>query len=354
MSRIVAARSAFPSHDYAQSELTAACVELCGARGPARALLERLHASAGVRRRQLAFPISGYPELSGLARSSTAYRQAAVELGEHALRGALHDARLPPEAVDLLLYTSVTGICVPSVDALLATRVGLRRDVKRLPTFGLGCAGGAAGLARVHDYLAGDAGGTAVLLSVELCSLTLHHVDTDPANLVASALFGDGAAAVVLRGGPRPTAEHGAGPYVVASRSVLYPDTADVLGWQVTDTGLAVLIGPGLPGIVRERVGTDVREFLAAHDLKPADVTGWVCHPGGPKVLDALAAALDLPDDALASSWRLLAEHGNMSSASVLALLAEALRGPRPPRGTPGLVLAIGPGLAIEMVLLRW
>lgn len=349
MTRIAAVHGVLPTHRYDQHEIAAAVAEMCELRDADRAVLERLHATAAVGSRHLALPLERYAELSGFGAANDLFIEEGLRLGEQALLGALDQAGISPSEVDLVITTSVTGIAAPSLEARLAARVGLRPDVKRVPIFGLGCVAGAAGLARLHDQLAGRPDQVAVLLSVELCSLTLQRTDTSVPNLVAGSLFGDGAAAVVAVGHERAD-----GPEIAATRSRLYPGTERALGWDITDTGFKIVLGAELPELVRLHVGEEVRSFLAEHDLKPPDVTGWVCHPGGPKVLDALRETLDLDDRALELSWRSLAEVGNLSSASVLHILRDTLALRPPPPGTPGLLLAMGPGFCSELVLLRW
>ncbi|MFJ8596903.1 type III polyketide synthase [Streptomyces sp. NPDC093598] len=350
---ITAVRTALPAHRYAQDDLTESIGDLCLAPGADRALLRRLHASAGVRARHLALPIERYAALRDFGQANDAWMAAGLELGEEALTGALKEAGLGPADVDLLVCTSVTGIAAPSLDARLAGRLGLRSDVKRVPVFGLGCVAGAAGLARLHDYLRGHPGGTAVLLTVELCSLTLQRQDDSQANLVAGALFGDGAAALVARNSTSAGPD-GTGPSVVATRSHLYPDTEQLLGWSIGTTGFRVVIDSGIPGIVRRHFGRHLRGFLADHGLTVEDIGTWVCHPGGPKVLSAVADTLDLPGNALASAWNSLAAVGNMSSVSVLHILQTIRESARPTPGSWGLLMAMGPGFCSELVLLRW
>lgn len=353
---VAAVHTALPPHHYPQDRLTEPIGDLCLAPGADRAVLRRLHASAGVRTRHLALPIERYAALRDFRESNEAWLTAGLDLAERALTTALAQAGLAPADVDLLVCASITGVAAPSLDARLAGRVGLRPDVKRLPVFGLGCVAGAAGLARVHDYLRGHPGGTAVLLTVELCSLTLQKGDDSRANLVAGALFGDGAAALVARAtatgraGPEPAA----GPTVLATRSHLYPGTEHLLGWDVGADGFRVVIDPAVPALVRRDLGAQVRGFLAGHGLGIADIGAWVCHPGGPKVLEAVADALALPDDALAPSRRSLAAVGNLSSASVLHILQGLTEAHRPAPGTWGLLMAMGPGFCSELVLLRW
>ncbi|GAA3447363.1 stilbene synthase [Planomonospora venezuelensis] len=366
MSRIAAVQGALPPNRYSQDEIADAFARMCLPEGSGRALLDRLYAGARVGHRHLSLPLDRYGKLDGFGAANDAFIETSVELGAEAVCGALDAAGLAPEDVDMIMCTSVTGIAAPSVEARLAGRIGLRPDVKRVPVFGLGCVAGAAGIARVHDYLRGWPDHVAVLLSVELCSLTLQREDASVANMVAGALFGDGAAAVVLCGdersprAPDPAGSPGAsrppgrtGPAVVASRSHLYPGSGQVMGWEVGDTGFRVVLDPGVPDVVRTHLAADVHGFLAGHGLSTGDVTAWVCHPGGPRVLEAVAETLELPPGALDVTWHSLAEVGNLSSSSVLHVLRDTIA-LRPPPGTPGLVVAMGPGFCSELVLLRW
>jgi alkylresorcinol/alkylpyrone synthase len=355
MTRIAAVAGALPRHAYAQEEITRAFVDYVLPHGQGRTVLERLHAATGVRRRHLALPLEDYPGLRGFGDSNDAFIRVGLELAERAIRAALERAELSPDDVDVLLVTSVTGIAAPSLDARLVSRLGLRPDVRRVPVFGLGCVAGAAGIARLHDMLRGDPDGVAVLLSVELCSLTVQRNDASMPNFVGSGLFGDGAAAVVLLGERRArTLDLEAAPTVVATRSRFYPDTERVMGWDVGGSGFRIVLSASVADVVEAHLGDDVRGFLEDFDLKTADVTAWVAHPGGPKVLQAMQRALDLPEGALDVTWRSLAEIGNLSSSSVLHVLEATLAGHRPPAGTPGVLLAMGPGFCAELVLLRW
>ncbi|MYU55494.1 type III polyketide synthase [Streptomyces kasugaensis] len=351
MTHIAAVHGVLAPHRYAQREITDMVARTCLPVGADHRALYRMHRRVGVRARHMTLPLDRYAGLGDFGAANDTFITTAVDLGADAVGAALDTAGLSPRDVDLLMFTSVTGIAAPSVDARLVGRLGLRRDVKRLPVFGLGCAAGAAGLARLHDYLLGRPDDVAVLLSVELCTLTLQRADTAPANLIATGLFGDGAAAVVACGTRRAVA---GGPTVVAGRSQLYPGTEDAMGWGISGSGFRVVLGAGIPELVRENLAADVDAFLADHGLRRADITAWVCHPGGPKVLDALAESLALPDGALDLSRRSLADVGNLSSASVLHVLRDTLAERRPPAGTPGLLLAMGPGFCSELVLLRW
>jgi len=355
VSRIVAAAPALPSHRYPQRTLTDAFAEVVLPAGADRRVLDRLHRATGVEHRHLALPLEAYAGLDGFGASNDAFIEVGTDLGERAVRDALALAGLRPADVDVLMTTTVTGVAAPSLDARLVPRLGLRPDVKRVPMFGLGCVAGAAGVARLHDLLAGDPDGVAVLLSVELCSLTIQRDDASVANLVGSGLFGDGAAAVVVVGDRRAAAMGlSARPEVVASRSRLYPGTERVMGWDVGPSGFRIVLAASVADVVEEHLGGDVTAFLGDHDLKIDDIGTWVAHPGGPKVLHAMSRTLGLPPGALDRTWHSLSQVGNLSSASVLHVLADTLAAPAPAAGSHGLLLAMGPGFCSELVLLRW
>lgn len=352
MSTIAAVHGALPPHKYAQAEITAMFAQLCLPDDESHALLHRLHSSAQVATRHLALPLEQYAKLDGFTDANNAFLSAAVELGSEAVARALDDASLAPEEVDIIMSTTVTGIAVPSLDARIAARLGFRPDVKRVPLMGLGCMAGAAGIARMHDIVIGAPGSVGVLVSVELCSLTVQRNDPSAANLVASGLFGDGAAAVVVVGSDR--AGEYSGPRIVDSRSHLYPSTDRAMGWDVGEHGLKIVLGSEVPELVETYLGEDVRGFLADSDLKIEDISHWVSHPGGPKVINAIETTLGLVDDELALTWRSLSAVGNMSSASVLHVLRDTIAEHAATQGDWGLLMAMGPGFAAELVLLRW
>jgi alkylresorcinol/alkylpyrone synthase len=354
--RIVSVGRAFPEHHYGQDELLAAFREHWAPRvfNPAR--LEQIHRNVLVGGRYLTLPIEGYRELRSFAQSNAIYVRTAIELGARATLEALGGVDLTPASIDHVFFATVTGIATPSIDARLVNRLGLREDVKRTPVFGLGCVAGAACIARAADYLRAFPEHAALVLSVELCSLTLQPEDFSIPNLIASGLFGDGAAAVLLLGErhPRALAAADRGPAVVATRSRFYRDTEEAMGWEITDRGFKIVLSDEVPRLVRRELRADVERLLAPLGLARRDLASVVGHPGGPKILRAVEEALDLPPAALELSWRHLAAVGNLSSASVLMVLGDTIALRRPPPGALGLLFAMGPGFCSELVLLRW
>ncbi|MEB3071513.1 type III polyketide synthase [[Mycobacterium] vasticus] len=333
----------FPPHRHSQGEVMAALSDFAGPE------FARFAANSGVATRQLALPLSRYPKLSGFTEANDAYLEVALDLSERALQSALDRAGLAPADVDVVFSTTVTGLAVPSLEGRLVSRMGLRADVKRIPMFGLGCVAGAAGLARVHDYLRAFPDQVAALIAVELCSLTIQRQDLSIGNLVASSLFGDGAAAVVATGAGRV----GSGPKVLATRSRTYPDTEEILGWDIGSQGFSIVLSVEIATVVEKYLGDDVRDFLADHALVTDDIATWIVHAAGPKVIDAVEGVLDLPPDALERTRNSLRDHGNLSSVSVLDILHDTETHPPKP-GSLGLMIAMGPGFSAELVLLSW
>lgn len=348
--QIAAVGSALPPHFYDQDALIEAFKKHWGKRHFNLDRLERLHRNVLVGGRHLALPMEEYDELTTWGRANDAWIRVAQEVGGRAVCEALDRSNLTVDDIDCLFTVTVTGVATPSLDARLMNRLGLPSRVKRVPIFGLGCVAGAAGIARAADYVRAFPDHVAVLLSVELCSLTLQRQDLSIPNLIASGLFGDGAAAAVVVGANR----NADGPRIIDTRSVFYPESEDVMGWDISESGFRIVLSAHVPEMVRRHLRGDVDAFLADHGLTRRDIRSWISHPGGPRVLEAMQDTLGLPDDALESSWRSLREVGNLSSTSVLMVLEETLERSIAEPGTYGLMVAMGPGFCSELVLLQW
>jgi len=348
--RVAAVASAFPGQRYEQAVIVDALKQQWGDRLDRPERFDRIQRRAGVDGRHLALPIESYGGSWGWGEANAAWLRVAEELGEQALGRALEGAGLEPAELNALFVVSITGIASPSLDARLINRMGLSRSLKRVPIFGLGCVGGAAGLARAADYVRAYTTETAALLAVELCSLTFQRDDVSTVNQISASLFGDGAAAVVVTGREVPAG----GPRIISTRSVFYSDTEDVMGWDISERGFRIVLTRGVPEIVKRHLADDVDGFLAEQGLGRGDIGSWIIHPGGPRVLDAVQAALDPPPGALDPSWRSLRNLGNTSSVSVLLVLEEVMMHQQPAPGTWGLLAALGPGFCSELVLLRW
>ena len=348
--KIASAASAFPKNYYPQKFLLEKLREYWGDRLRNPQMLARLHKNVAVDGRHLVVPPEKYYELDTWGKANDVWIEAAQELGEQALCRALHHAGLANSDLGALFFTSVTGISSPSIDALLINRMGLPKNIKRVPIFGLGCVAGAAGIARCADYVRAYPGQAAALVSVELCSLTIQREDLSVANLISSGLFADGSAAVIVAGND----VNALGPEIVATRSVFYPETEEMMGWTISEKGFRITLSPDVPVLIREHLGHDVDAFLADHGHTRGEIGSWVLHTGGPKVLEATAAALQLNDGQLDASWDCLKKVGNLSSASVLVVLEDVMRNRRPEPGTLGVLAAMGPGFCSELVLLKW
>jgi alkylresorcinol/alkylpyrone synthase len=306
--------------------------------------------NAGVETRYSCVPLDWYRSTGGWKTRNALFVKHAVELLRRAAQDCLTRAQIPAQRVDTIVVVSSSGIAVPSLDARVMAELPFRRDVQRLPIFGLGCAGGVLGLARAAAMARAAPGSMVLLLVVELCSLTFRDTDLGKSNIIATALFGDGAAAALVTCDRDAARSPQQGPELVGWGEHTWPDTLDVMGWRVEEDGFGVLFSRAIPGIVRDRYGTAVDDFLARQGLGSKDLDGTLCHPGGAKVLDALEAVFDLAPGAMTDARAVLRDYGNMSAATVLFVLARALE-----RGLRGrhLVSSLGPGFTAGFLLLE-
>ncbi len=353
--RISSVGTAYPPHRYPQAEITKALAQRWEGKMEEPRILNRLHANCGVDFRNLVFPLEAYPSLVGFGQTNTAWIAAAVELGQQAVTRALEAAGITAADISAIFFASVTGIASPTIDARLINLMPFPVNVKRTPIFGLGCVAGAAGIARAADYVRAFPDQIALLLSVELCSLTWQDDDQSIANLISTGLFADGAAAVVVAGANSKLANtQRPSPRILDTRSTFYRDTQHVMGWTIGDLGFKIVLSPDVPKVVNDNLLSDVQGFLSHNNLQLSDISSYIFHSGGPKVLEAMETCLSLPPDALAPSWKSLREVGNLSAASVLAVLEDYLVNNPGKPGTYSILAAMGPAFCSELVLLQW
>lgn len=357
--RIASVGTAFPEYRYPQAVITQALKSRVQDKLASPDVMDRLHSNCGVDYRHIMYPLENLGSISGFGPSNDLWIQGALDLGQRSISEALEQAGLTPADISAIFFTSVTGIACPSIDARLVNRMGFPKTIKRTPIFGLGCVAGAAGISRATDYLRAFPDQYAILLSVELCSLTWQEDDSSIANIVASGLFGDGSAAVVLAGddtphGRRPTSVQQPCPRVVATRSTFYPDTEHLMGWKIDHSGFNIILSADVPELIRSEMRRTVEDFLGEQNLSLSNICSFIFHSGGPKVLKAMESALNLPPHALSASYNSLRERGNLSSASVLTVMQDFLKN-RP--GSPGcysVMGAMGPAFCSELLLLQW
>lgn len=352
MPHIVQTSTAFPLNYYSQTELTSELLQHIDTSQLNPRLVTRLHQAVKVKGRHLAVSPSVILSEKSFSKRNALWIKSALELGKKCLETLFSSQNIKPDEINQLIFTTVTGLSVPSIDAKLMNLIPFSPHLKRVPLFGLGCVAGAAGISRAADYLRGHPTESVILLSIELCSLTFQLDDLSMANFVSTGLFGDGAAAVLLVGEKHPLSKNC--PLVVANQSVFFKNTEYVMGWDIGETGFKIVLSTDVPKIALEMLPDAIKQFLVTQDLKVADIDVWISHPGGPKVIDAIEKGLNLPSEALALSRESLATIGNLSSASVLAILQKTLEQRQFLPGTYGLIMAMGPGFCAEMVLVKW
>lgn len=304
--------------------------------------------NARIDQRYSIFPIDYFTEPRPLTQLSREYRDHASRLGGQAVCAALTRAGLKPADIDLFVTVSCTGVMIPSVDAHLMNQLGFRSDVRRLPITELGCAAGAAALAQAWQYLRAFPERRVLVLAVELPTLTFQRHDLSQANLISCALFGDGAAAAVITGEPGP------GPRMLGAECFLFPESLDAMGFDLRETGFHIILAKEVPELIRSRIKELVAGFLEKNKLCREEITAWILHPGGQKLLAFVQEELGLSAEQTQPSWDVLREYGNLSSASVLFVLERWLSKHGPSAGEYGLLAGFGPGFSAEMMLLQW
>ncbi|MEM9683858.1 MAG: type III polyketide synthase [Pseudomonadota bacterium] len=335
--------TAVPEHRITQDDAADFSRQIFAGRGADFERLQPVYANAGIETRYSSMPMEWLGRDRSWPENSQAYRTGAVDLLERAAWESCERAGLHPRDIDGLVVASTTGIATPSLDALLMERLPFRRDIARLPIFGLGCAGGVLGLARTAALSRAQPEGNWLFLVVELCCLTFRPRDLSKSNIIASALFGDGAAGAVVSCA-------GDGPALCRWGEYTWPDSLDVMGWHIEEDGLGVLFSRDIPTLVRNDLCPRVDAFLSPDGITVRDVDEWLFHPGGMKVLDALEDGLSLGRDALVHSRNVLRDFGNMSATTVMFVLKAALEA-----GASGRLLAgaLGPGFTAGFLVLE-
>jgi alkylresorcinol/alkylpyrone synthase len=349
MPHILAAASAFPPHVVPQAAVREAIGQIFAGRIPGLERLLAVFDHSRIVTRHLMRPLDWYCQPHSAQERNRIYLDEGLELLARSTRSCLERASSEPASIDHVIAVSSTGHAAPSIDARLINRLGLRPDVSRLPLWGLGCAGGAAGLARAFDYCRAHPQARVLLVALETCSLTFMSSDLSKKNLVGTAIFADGAAAVMVAGAEVA----GSGPRLLATRSHLFPQSENIMGWEFGDAGMQLILSPRLPAVVKEELPRLVDGFLRSRGLEQKDLAHYLTHPGGAKVVDAYREALGLHNGELNLTEEVLREHGNVSSVSVLVVLERWLASPRAKQPSYGLLSAFGPGFSAEQVLLE-
>jgi alkylresorcinol/alkylpyrone synthase len=341
--KIISIATAVPRYKLNQTDIAKVAAKIFSVSMGDFERLAPVYGNAAIETRYSCVPLEWYEKPCPFSERNRLYQENAVNLLAEAGQKALEHANLSFDDIDGLVIVSSSGIATPSLDALLMEKLHLRRDMQRLPIFGLGCAGGAIGLARTAQLAQGAPDKRYLYMVVELCGLDFIYSDRTKSNVIATALFADGASAAVI-------SCKGIGPAIVDWSEHTWPNSLDIMGWDVTDDGLRAIFSQSIPTIVRNGLCEVVDKFLLSQKLEKDDIAEFLFHPGGAKVLDAIEAALSLPYGHLNHSRDILRGYGNMSAATVMFVLEAALRSPQPGNY---LLSALGPGFTNGLVLLQ-
>jgi alkylresorcinol/alkylpyrone synthase len=341
---LVSLATSVPQHTFLQKDVLAAAWEILGSRFPDFARFASIFANTGIVKRHGVKPFDWYLTPRGWPERTEAFLEGAEALFIDVANKALASAGLRAADVDTVITVCSTGIATPSLDARVARRMGFRSDVSRVPVFGLGCAGGVSGLSIASRLAQAKPGANVLLVTIELCSLAVRLDEVTKANVIATSLFGDGAAAVVVRAGD------GGETRIESTGEHLWPDTLNVMGWSVDPLGFGVILRRTIPDFVANELKPVLIQILARMQLSLADIGRFICHPGGAKVINAIESALSLDQGALDHERQVIADYGNMSAPTVLFILERARA-----RGLPArsLITALGPGFTASCVSLR-
>ena len=342
---LVSLATSVPQHTFLQKDVLAAAWDILGSRFPDFARFASIFANTGIVKRHGVKPFDWYLTPRGWPERTEAFLEGAEALYIDVANKALAGAGLRAADVDTVITVCSTGIATPSLDARVARRMGFRSDVSRVPVFGLGCAGGVSGLSIASRLAQAKPGANVLLVTIELCSLAVRLDEVTKANVIATSLFGDGAAAVVVRAGD------GGETRIESTGEYLWPDTLNVMGWSVDPLGFGVILRRTIPDFVANELKPVLIQILARMQLSLADIGRFICHPGGAKVINAIESALLLDQGTLDHERQVIADYGNMSAPTVLFILERARARGLPPRS---LITALGPGFTASCVSLRY
>lgn len=357
MPYLVNIQKAFPKNFYSQDQIIEGMKSIWEDKFKNTKRLEDIHQNVLVASRHLAMPLEDYFKEMSFGERNKYFIETSVDLAEESVSKLLQENHLSPKDISSLWSNTVTGLAIPSIEARLMNRIDFPKNTKRLPLLGLGCMAGVAGINRVSDYLKGHPTEAVIFFSVELCSLTLQVQDISVANIVSTGLFGDGAAAVLMVGDEHPLAANAPLKWI-GSESIFFDDSEDVMGWDISETGFKIILSKSVPKVTENELPGPLSKFLTSYKLQLSDISTFLAHPGGPKVMEAMEKVLDLPQKGLKHSWQSLSENGNMSSVSVLDIMERTIQEKKSERkntkGEFALALAMGPAFSSELGLWQW
>jgi alkylresorcinol/alkylpyrone synthase len=308
--------------------------------------------NSGISRRHFSVPISWYKSQHSFGERNLRFKEMAMELTEKSITGCLESVNVSPDKINCIINISSTGVVTPTIDAILFNKLGFSNHIKRIPIWGLGCAGGAAGISRAMEYVKAFPKHNCLVIATELCSLTFQKDDLTKSNIIAASLFSDGCAALLVTGDETEYAS-GKGISLVDSLSTIYNDSLDVMGWDVIDDGFRVIFSRDIPAIVKEYVKANIEELASRNELRLSEIKHFVSHPGGAKVIKAYEESLGLNGNTFKYTYKVLSEHGNMSAPSVIYVLKEFFDNNEFQPGEYGIISALGPGFSSELVLFK-
>ena len=358
MPRILSVSTVLPPHEVKQAEAVELTRSLFSRKFKDIERLLNVFQNGDIEKRDVCMPLEWYGQEHDFKERNDLYIHHAIDFGVKAVQACLQQSEtlaetVAPSEIDVIFFISSTGIATPSIEARIMNRLPFRDDVKRVPIWGLGCAGGASGVSRAFEYCKAFPKANVLVLSIELCSLTFQKDDYSKSNLVGVSLFSDGVACALIAGDQSEIAINVPVPSIIGTTSKWMPDSEDVMGWDIKNNGLYVIFSKSIPSIITNWLGPFVHEFLGSHNLSKDDITHFVAHPGGKKVLTAYEDALGFDNSKTAISREVLRNHGNMSSPTVFYVLKQFMEsGPSPDEY--GLMAALGPGFCGELLLLRW